>query len=373
MSRIYVQDPISVSYFILPTRHGDIKILLFGEWHKRKTQCFVQDREDSRIMSLPIFLRLYQSRFADTMLDLFVESTLPVPSKLPAKNKNTQKKPSWDYGLGYLRQHLDRCAPKFFTQNLSKTYECPHNLRVHLCDIRQISIYPFTGYSKKQRDVRPFALLAKYFDYSHVKASNIKDFPSFLKFWDATLNNPSSDHYIDKIFDMSMTYLKIVKQIDHIRSKRMRKILIDWGTYEWVKLLGVVRDKWKKVVERYESRTMLTRIRQAFSGSVMTAVVTPFLNSTIDLNTILMDMYVMGRILRTFSDGTTINHAIVYTGEFHSFHYRAILRLLGAQEIFTSSAEQDDVVYNTQLLKSKPSCVDVSPLFSLGLLPSHAR
>jgi len=370
MSRTYVQDPISVSYFILPTRHGDVRVLLFGEWHQRKTKCYVTDPRNDRIMSFPIFLRLYQSMFATTTLDLFTESTLPIPSKLPAVSKKQQSNTHWDYGLGFLRKYLDRCAPKFVTENMSRTYDCPENLRVHLCDIRQISVYPYRGYSKKPRDERPFKILGKYFDHSHMKSGDIRDFPSFIDYWDTTLNDRTSVHYIDTIFQMSMDNLKITKQIDHIRSKRMRAILMDWGIKEWIHLLAVVRERWKVMKTRYDSRTFLSRLRQRVffgkSNTFVTATVTPFLNATIDLNTILMDMYLMGRLLRTFSDGTSVHHAIIYTGEFHSYHYRTIMRLLGATELFTSVPP--NVNYDTELLKSLPSCVDITPLFSLGLV-----
>ena len=366
---MYVQDPISVSYFILPTMNGDMKVLVFGELHKKKTKCLVQDE----ILEFPLFLQLYQSMFPRSVFDLFTESTLPIPSRLPASRK---KKPNteWDYGLGFLRYYLNRCAPKFIKDRDSITYQCPDNLRVHLCDIRQFFVYPLQGMSKKRRDDRPFRLLQEYFENSQVRSDNIKDIRYFIRYWGSTLNDPASRHFIDDIFAMSMTHLKILKQIDHIRSQRIRQILMEWGVEEWSHLLQMVREKWARMKTAFESRTFVSRVRQRFvgvpkSGKFITAYVAPFLSATIDLNTVLMDMYLMGRMLRTFADGSVVRNAILYTGEYHSHHYRTILRLLGSTEVFTSVPP--DLPYDVTRLNALPSCVDITPLWiSMGFPPA---
>lgn len=353
--RVFLEDPISVSYQILPLGdHESIHVLIAGEWHERPMGCrrgALSHRSDDTILPLSTFFHQYVEEISRRKgdIDLYLESVMPIPSELSYRSMTPS---SWDYGLGFFRAFLDRCAPKYsplraFSASASRTrtFRCPHRVRVHLCDVRWIGILPLRGKSGRSRDETPYEVLATFFEASHKKVRDHQHgrtpTAAQIRYWYDFFTDTESPHFIHRLYDTALRYLKIDRQIDAIpvAYKSRREVLRRWGDTMW---RAHARDAW-------------VCMRAQEWGGFWTAIQ--------NMGMVFMDLYLMGRLLRSFRGQSSRprsgkpRDAMVYVGELHARNYRRLLSLMGAVTMFSSGVAHD----STDLSRS-PSCVEITGL-----------
>ena len=123
-----------------------------------------------------------------------------------------------------------------------------------------------------------------------------------------------------------MSCQKIQKQYDNIRDKHVKTIVEKWGKKQFHervhKLHKLVETAQKSVLHELKPlpQGLFLVSDDCFQLFVMMTMRLVAIDST------FMDMYTMGRCLRTFEDGTDPENVVIYVGDFHAQAYRGLFK-----------------------------------------------
>lgn len=140
-----------------------------------------------------------------------------------------------------------------------------------------------------------------------------------------------------KIFNILHCY-KIVKQIKNIKSLKIRKFILKWYNI-----------KLKEIHERNEK---IGTVDTKPNNVNIVQKLNEYYYIYIDFLCILMDVYTIARIFRSFYDHNS-KYIIIHVGDFHAINYREILKELKFSEILCLADNYPKV---------KDFCVDVKSL-----------
>lgn len=351
---LYVQDPVSISFFRFVDGRGVSmsNILVCGERHRVQHGCRdLYERKDVTVIEFPEFLNMYLDLFSKKyprdVMDVFVESPYSM-SRDPILVSEKKKTQEWDYGLGFLRTYLAPCSPKIRRESLSTTFTCPSHTRVHLCDVRLFYQYPFQ-HNKKLKNLKVF------FGMIHQSFPDIVGHvDDYLEFWGMCLFDSQNEYFVLNLWDVCLSELKILRQLSYVDKER-REYLLNWG-----------ETMWEKYVKR--AQTLFQSLSRKSGQDVFLKQLSRFHESTVDIGTVIMDLYVLGRVFRRFRDGTRPRHMILYVGEFHAKKYRKIFHDFGGDQLFPRDRRQS--FSKSVIPRDLTSCVNIDGLFqAIGFDP----
>lgn len=346
--RKILRDPTSFAAYDLKVGGVRRKILIIGEIHDI-TDCHRADHH----VSLADFIQEYHQNIGTgKVLDIYSESFYVGGKKLgwvPTLRTLLHRTATMDdaRALSYIRKRLDACSPKF---NFS-FYDCPENVRVHLCDIRfSREMTPATTKSPDDCAVaKLFRVGLSYINQDKIPRTvfALRRLLAFVRgflFEDNTL-------ILDHVFKTT----KIMKQVENIRSPDARRKLTSWSAGMLDESLQNARSKWERF-DKDHGRVLADQpaFAQA-SESCFNSFVRNISMPVLYVISVFMDTYLTARLLRHFSDGTHAKDAIVYVGEYHAKNYRNLMRLLGAKRVYYKTSMRADGSY--------ASCVDITQFY----------
>lgn len=288
-------------------RFGDRTITIFGEHHMLNLEC------KHPTMTMERYIREYCHNKKDRKVDLYLESVY-----VPEASRGWFGRKSFHdvttvrnriHKLVGLRKLFDACSPKWslgIFQNI--LYDCPSNLRVHLCDTRQI-YGRMDALSEHQQK-----MMSMFFTLFHLSMDSIElldeVMSEILDFFGVFLHDKKSPYYYTRFDRFLMKTLKIDRQIRAIKDKTKRTMLLNY---------------FQKKKQREIAK--LQKIKEFSLWQQYTSLMDQY----VDYQMNFMDMYLMARVLRHFKDGTTAQDIIIYVGDAHANSYRQVLRKLGAR------------------------------------------
>jgi len=288
-------------------RLGDRIITIFGEIHNWNLEC------KHPTITMEQYIREYCRNKEDRQVDLYLESVyVPEASRgwfgIKSFHDVTTMR-SGIHKLMGLRKLFDACSPKWSLGIFQDIlYDCPSNLRVHLCDTRQIygRMGALSEHQQKMLDI--------FFTLFHIKVDVIELLDEvrseIVDFFGILLHDKKSPYYYTRFDRFLMNTLKIDRQIRAIKDKTRRTILLQY---------------FQKKKQREIAK--LQKIKEHSMWKQYTSL----MNQYFEYQMNFMDMYLMARMLRHFKDGTTAQDIIIYVGDAHANVYRQVLRKLGAR------------------------------------------
>ena len=361
---IVLLDPTSFTVYDLNMNGMHRRIVVIGEIHDIKECSYMDDRNTTK-MSIAQFIEEYHMSIgSDKVLDIFSESLHVGGKRLGwlatiyymlynMYNLNEVR------ALAYIRKRLDPCSPKY---NFS-FYECPENLRIHLCDVRFMLEM---NYDKKnsRKNCRVDTLFK--IGMTVINPEKIPRMPGplnvLISFVQNFLLNKKSPEYHRKLTAYIIKETKIYKQIRHIQSAIVRRKLSKWFRSVYNKRIKRACQCLKQFIKIYKSPPdSMSYVPEIY--------ISEFLNyisiNILYIISVFMDMYLMSRLLRRFSDNTYAENSIIYVGEYHAEEYMNVLELLGAKKIFHTNArdeKKNDRTCNNNRCNYS-SCVNIAPFY----------
>lgn len=347
---IILQDPTSFTVYDLKMSGVNRRILVLGEVHDIM-ECGRQT------ISFPEFIQQYHESIGkENMLDIFSESFYVGKRKLgwlsTLYHFLTYTSSLDDArAIAHVRKRLDACSPKY---NFS-FYECPENIRVHLCDVRFIREMDYS-FRKTKIDCMVDKLFKVGLSYIYPEklprvSNTLKDILKLVKNY---LFDTKSPAYHTNLTEYILKETKVHKQLESIPSKIVRKKLFQWSKTLYDASITNARRQYilfekehKTELEaewKYVSEGFLQSFRNSISLQMLYVI------------SVYMDMYLAGRLLRDFADKSYAKDAVIYVGEFHARNYRELLKKLGATKIFEKKSILEGGDY--------ASCVDISKFYS---------
>lgn len=318
------------------------QIYIFGDHHVNDVLC----PDPSRI-SIPIqlFMRETIRNNPDKIIDVFLE--VDYINKDIARGYDPAAQgfegASW----------INKVTASFSTcLEIDKTLCDIPNTRVHYADLRGTDTFIFPLYSglmmykellrSKESGYTPSSVLL----YVYKGRQLLSDFTEAelveLLIEDLKVTKYRSPFDIGYILGLP----KVRKQLNNIENVETAKFLVE---YFETKIVPVTRediDKMLTAVSKLEKLPYSVEKLLFFSINIM-------------------DLYLVSRLLRTYSDGTKANYAMIYAGDLHSENYRQILSLLGYNELINVRSDNYDT--GTQ------QCLDIrnfeQPFFSAKAPP----
>jgi len=215
-------------------------------------------------------------------------------------------------------------------------YKCPKNLRVHLCDIRLLLSLP-NDLNPTEKNIisKNLNLFTFCLDFgSQYIALTKKNFVSFLDYFQNFLFDKKSPHYYENVFGLLLKICKIQKQLDHIQNPKFKKIITDYYKKQREQCVFNLKTDFKNIKKDFLRQLQNLQYQNTLFFTSDTARFQQFCNELISYFCYIMDLYLLGRLLRQFHDKTITKTCIVYVGDFNAFHYRQVLKLLGAKCVY---------------------------------------
>lgn len=352
---IVLVDPTSFGVYDLTTNNVHRRIVLMGEIHDIKDCSYIDDDPSITKLSVADFIDKYHDSIGkDRMLDIFSESFYISGNRLgwfttlymilyKLHNLSDAR------ALANIRKRLDPCSPKY---NFS-FYTCPENVRVHLCDVRFVREMGYYK-TKSARDCRINTLFK--IGLSYINPDKIPRVPKALNalvsFVRNFLFNKTSPDYHTKLSSYIIKDTKIHKQIQHIPSPQIRRKLTKWSHSIYEKSITKAQQRFKHFIKskKQPDPSLLSYVPETYISAFMQDISINILY----IISVFMDMYLIARLLRKFTDNTYAEQSIVYVGEYHAKQYRELFTILGAKKVFETSAVDNS---------NYTSCVNISPFY----------
>ena len=248
--------------------------------------------------------------------------------------------------------NIDRIAKKFKDCALRQSGTCPKNVRVHNVDVRQTLLtetkettgsggfgeakettgFGGFGETKETKETAPLVTMGRLIDeFSWLSdAETWKDNDYVLKLVDDaqqrikylfTLQINSSDEIS---FELGFEQTKVLKQIGYL-PKDLQRLLL---TY----FIGISKEyglKWSDLISAFEALENIKTNFRAVSVTKSTAILQTVADKIVDYAVSYVDMYIIARMFRVFSDGTSAKNIIIYAGDYHAEIIRRFLELIG--------------------------------------------
>lgn len=322
-------------------------VYILGEVHHKEYKC--SSSKTGEIFADDFFFKLINSADNDRFLDVFLEVGYK-PLQKRIKDRFDILKEQDEFDQGYLARLLKKlnnqgCGADEVYKALRKS-KCPYeNIRFHSSDIRQENDAPVIEYLQTILDYVNYCVLT---DEETLK--NCKSDYNTIMYYDKYTDREILKKDIRKVLHDT----KIIRQFDAIPEtyKEVKDYL--WKTYEnalqkYIKTLtfDVVSNRLKEIRQKYgyrvpEDQTHYIK-RQANA-----------IEKSTDFISILMDLYLSGRLFRNFRDikgkySGTPKNIIIYTGDYHALNYCKMLEKLGFTRVFGAK-------------RNGKSCLDLSGL-----------
>lgn len=366
--RIILKDPTSFSVYDLKINGKKRRILFIGEIHKFIT---CPKNPDNKMITLADFIEQYHRSIGnDKVLDIYGESGyigrkslgwIPTLRSLIHRTIHLDD----EKALSYIRKKLVPCSPKY---NFS-LYQCPENIRVHLCDIRYMKRRDYGGL---EEHIDMECYVDKLFRIGLLYANQTKTpkanyaLSKLVSFTRNYLFEEGSPEYHTHLSEYIIEQSKIFKQISHIPSPKVRKKLTKWAHEAYDIRITDARRKllFFEKIWKYEMDQMLG------VDYVSHGCLNDFLNnislSILYIISVFMDMFLVGRLLRDFVDGSYAKNAIVYTGQYHDNQYTKLMKIIGAKKVFsTNNIKEDGQCYE--------SCVDITKFYNTEMSSDDSK
>lgn len=347
---IILQDPTSFTVYDLKMGGVNRRIVVIGEVHDI-LEC------GGKTISFSEFIQKYHESIGkENVLDIFSESFYVGKKKLGWLSSFYHfltYSTSLDDArtIAYVRKRLDACSPKY---NFS-FYQCPENIRVHLCDVRFIREMDYS-FRKTKIDCMVDKLFKVGLSYIYPekipRVTNIvKDILKLVKNF---LFDMKSPEYHTKLTGYILKESKVHKQLESIPSKTVRKKLFQWSKTLYDASITNARKQFIQFEK--ENNTELEANWDYVSEGFLQSFRNNISLQMLYVISVYMDMYLAGRLLRDFADKSYAKDAVIYVGEFHARNYRELLKRLGATKVFEKKSILEGGDY--------ASCVDISKFYS---------
>jgi hypothetical protein len=370
---VFVNGPTTVSVYMLDEK----SIIIFGELHSPMTfHCekrlhqkqskrfsYTQEHHPNPTTS-PQQATLYNidglilevcKKVNPEKVDLFLEHEYPL-----AKQQQHASVNKGGSGLGVLSSFFSPCAPKF--KGSKNKDQCPPNLNVHLCDIRDSFLTKSSMTLLEQEDLN---VLKSFIDMFHILAHKAypnkfirltkKNIKLILSYMTSFLYDKDSPHHHIHLWETFKRCFKIDKQLAGIENKTHRVKLHDTLVKEMNKYVRSIHKWYPFLQDRCVDKMVDSSQDQLLPYSedcheALRKICDPFIN----LVSTMMDMYLFARVLKQ----STSNNVIIYVGNFHARNYRVVLKNLGARLVFQDPVElpSNKKEYTNFLLNSQ-KCV----------------
>jgi hypothetical protein len=363
--KIILQDPTSFTVYDLKINGVQRRIVLIGEIHDI-VGCsnMPTDEKTTDYMLLSDFIEQYHRSIGnDKVLDIFSESFYIGKKKLgwlPTLHYLVYLTTHMDdaRALSYIRTRLGPCSPKF---NFS-IYECPENLRVHLCDVRFVKEMEYSIKRENEKECfvdKLFKIGLSYIHPEKIPRANyaLTHLVSFVKKFLFEKNSPE---YHTKLSEFIIAETKIYKQLKHIPSNVVRRKMTKWSHQAYDNYITDARKKFIHFEKMYGKEMKDLTSVEYVSENCSHAFIRNISLPTLYIISVFMDLYLSSRLLRRFSDSTYAENSIIYVGEFHAKQYRNLMKLLGAKQVFHKSSIRD---------MGYTSCVDISSFYYSYMVP----
>lgn len=348
--RTFLVDPVSFGVFQVNKFNVKRNIIIMGELHDKET-CKQSDRKDARFLYLNEFIPMYHNYIGkDKMLDIFLETSYVLPGMASAKDVSdyydefVRKK---TIGLRYLRETFNRCTPKYDTSLLSH-FKCPKNTRVHLCDVR-LSDDPNMSSSDDSNEYA--CLLRQISELISDPPSSSFQLREFYEFIERFCYKKDSPQYHATIYRGIMQNMKLQRQLDNVRSARLRSYLVAWSKKTYNNKLRKLKNMFKKTKKFAGELKPLPWGFFPVSSKCLDAM-NSLLRPLLDMTSTYMDLYLMARVFRVFADGTQPENVIIYAGQWHVDRYVELLEKIGTKTIIEPQ--------KTGHFFKNNSCVDIT-------------
>lgn len=326
----YIQGPISLSAHVSSTQN----IYIFGDHHILHTGC----PRIQNFLNIDQYLIRVLQESPDKMIDLYLEA--PYFARGEENTLNFRKD-------NYLYQTLETFQ-KCLIHDKSL---CPYkNVRIHYLDIRYSSMFPNARAINTYSDVLlelsriTWVLYHKEHPLPHNKREKDNDKENEKengneKEQEKKLREDLITHCkwaqenitSDNLYSFIMKYIqepKLRKQYQNILESNMREKV--WKQFSV--LIGKILEEIEIQLESYHR--YLRNVICLYSDETYINFSTDlwYLGMTngyinkklIELGSLFMDMYAMGRMLRTYRGGSRAKYLIIYAGDLHSNIYRKI-------------------------------------------------
>jgi hypothetical protein len=310
----YLVGPIALTEYY--SSKYNKHIFLFSDEHQRKPKCPLDATVDNTI-SISDVIHLLIEEDSSKTINVYLE--IPYISE----SKDRQK---FSASTGYIADVASAFSPCFLVEKKN----CPYsNVRFHYVDIRH---WQNQKYMIDRQYLEVYLRLA------------ISDFEQGKKLSDVNLQGISKYRWAfeEKInVKELLDRMKITKQIQNIPEKEVRDAIFN----ELVpKLENVLPTNPKWMLDMALRHLMLGKPK----GSI--GVIYMSIDSLQNFGVILMDMYVLSRMFRTFGKEPRSERDIVYAGATHIEMYDKILvENLGFEKLQSSQDSKDTY-----------QCIDVS-------------
>lgn len=353
---ILLQDPTSFTVYDLKIHGTTRRIVLIGEIHDI-VGC-PDNGPKTQFMPISEFIEQYHHSIGDDkILDIFSESFYVGKKKLgwlPTLHYLAYMTTHMDdaRALSYIRKRLAPCSPKY---NFS-LYECPENLRVHLCDVRFVNKMDYSWKRSDERECfvdKLFRIGLSYIHPDKIPRANYA-LSNLVVFVKKFLFDKTCPEYHTKVSEYILAQTKIYKQMEHIPAPEVRRKLMKWSHKTYDQRITDARKKFVHFEKMYGKEMKDLASVEYVSVNCTKAFANSIAIHILYIISVFMDLYLSARLLRTFADSTYAENSIVYVGEFHAKEYRHLMDVLGAKQVFhKSSIRGGDYM----------SCVDISSFF----------
>jgi hypothetical protein len=324
----YIQGPISLTEWKGFGKH----IYVFGDVHKYKKGC----NQLQKNIRIDEYISQVINYNRDKLIDIYLE--------IPYIQKNEIRKYSSLIDEGYLFNQTNK---RFLDCLEVKKNNCKYkNTRFHYIDIR-------------------FAKLRFYinmqFLYNNVESLAIKFDEICEKIEDETLTKKKLNKSIDEIFNIlyrlykkdlffdyneAVNLAKINKQIKNIKDDNVRLLLdkkLNKLRIEFNEVQNII-DFINKTFFDFNNEKFLLKLKEDENIHFeLQNKFSEFNGFLLNFEIHLMDLYLLGRIFRSFKGGSDPKFIIIYTGGTHSDNYNKFFGEIGMKSISHSYSEDQCV------------------------------
>lgn len=311
-----ISGPISSSLYERGERH----FLFLGDMHFSK----MGDCANSKKPSVDVTEWLHKILSTSTpkhVIDLYLESQERSPTFV---EKFTQQMGITN-SPGHIHDVINYFSSKqCLTKIKSKCAKLYPGARIHYVDPRSKQISDLNQFMHHLR-----SLLFNSNQVPKIQLDEVQNESEFKKVVKWLKARPTA-HDVLMSVKSNFGALKITRQLENMKAED-RKMLLEWFKNETMTLetsvTGLSFDFYsKKMRDAAKEKPFTSRSYVELLTSA------PYLFSFVLEATLLeMDMYALGRMLRSFKDGTRPERIVVYAGDHHIRNYESCLAFMGAK------------------------------------------
>jgi len=339
----YIVGPLSFSHHI--SKQYNKNIYIFGDRHVYPKEISFPDK---KVEGLDKFIErtIY---FTPKMIDLFLEVKYRVEAP---KIKDTSKWSTKDRRTGYLIRTVHKFHPCVVQPRKDCSY---YNLRVHYTDKRfmdslqifhDILYSPLSYYERILNHIKVGQTYPK--NFANIIGKLIENLKSITEEYlkDTSVIDSGVFKGIPKYWKRSIDKAKIEKQINHIKDLKLRDLILDYFANAKTEMLaGRPNDIVFSIANRWnpDYSSLIRDLQALLDGTVITEEIRRNIYQRyydiINVYSLFIDLYLIPRVFRTFTDGTSPSNIIMYVGDAHANFYRRLLETLHFDTLFTIKSE----------------------------------